>query len=694
MVGLVKQHDSTDCGPACIISIANYYGTNVPIPLVRRYAETNQEGTSIAGLIEAAEILGFEAAGLRCEEAEMDRICLPAIFHINIDKNIHHFVTVCEISQRKVTIMDPAHGRLIVQDRVEFLKTWTGILINVVPSAHYQPLRYRQSKLQDFNRLIRPVINLLSISILAGIIYTGLSFSTAYFLRKILDGVIPSSDLYYLHQTGIVMLSILLIQALMNMMRSWSARHCAKTLDKALIMNYYQRLMKLPQRFFDTMSIGEISSRLNDAVKIRYFLNDFLINLVINVLVITLSLTLMFTIYWKLAAVMLTAVPLNIMVFYFTDKTATVKQRVLASASAKLESHLIESLGGMKSVKALRIESLMTSKMEANLEKLLYSANQSARINQNSINISEIISKLVTLGILWLGTCKVLGAEISQGELLSFFAFTIYFTSPIAALSNFGKVFREAKISADRLFDLQLAYPIEHEELRNIEAEAGDIDFVGVQFRYDLNRPVFKDLNLKIKSGKCTAITGGNGSGKSSLVNLLQDIYQPQKGYVLLNGTALTKVRTASLSKIIGIVPQRIELFEGSLLENISIGYSIPDRNRIEQLCQEVELSTLIEKLPDGLNTYIGPSGTGISGGEKQKIALARALYCNPEILILDEATSAVDSKTLHAICKVIERLKSEQKTILIIAHHDHILSYADEVITLDNGTAKMLMIS
>jgi ATP-binding cassette subfamily B protein len=289
--------------------------------------------------------------------------------------------------------------------------------------------------------------------------------------------------------------------------------------------------------------------------------------------------------------------------------------------------------------------------------------------------------------LLWIGSYYVIDQTISPGELLSFYAIAGYFTAPAANLVGMNKSIQNALIAADRLFEIMdLDQETDENKLEISRERMGDIRFNGINFSYGTRTEVFDHFSFCLEKGKITAVVGESGSGKTTLVALIQKLYPLTGGNITLGGYNLAHVSTESLRRLVAVVPQRLELFTGTILENIAVGEFTPDHLKIMDICQTLGMQALIEKLPEGLNSWIGENGTNLSGGEKQRIAIARALYRDPEILLFDEATSSLDNESEQFVQDTIHSLKQQGKTILIIAHRLSTVVHADHIAVLEKG--------
>ncbi|APY11048.1 peptidase C39 [Seonamhaeicola sp. S2-3] len=683
----IKQHDITDCGAACLASIAAYYNLQIPIARIRQYAGTDKKGTNVLGLLEAAQKLGFEAKGVRGDFESLFKIPKPAIAHIIVKERLHHYVVIYGISKAHITIMDPGTGKLHKKTHEDFKKEWTGVLVLLMPRENFVTGNEKVSIYKRFWFLLKPHKFVLIQALIGAVVYTLLGFSTSIYIQKLTDFVLVGSNTKLLNLLGVIMICLLLLQIIIGVFKDIFLIKTGQQIDARLILGYYKHLLKLPQQFFDTMRVGEIISRINDAVKIRAFINEVSLNLTVNILVLVFSFGLMFFYYWKLALIMLLVIPLYGLIYFITNKLNKKTERTIMERSADLESQLVESLNAVGTIKRFGLESFANIKTEIRFINLLKVGYKSALNSVFSGSSSNFIAQLFTIILLWCGSYYVIEREITAGELMSFYAIIGYFTGPVASLIGSNKQIQNALIAADRLFEIM---DLEREESENkielTNETIGDINFKNVRFRYGTRVEVFKDFNLRIPKGKITAIVGESGSGKSTLMSLLQNIYPIQNGQINIGDLDLKYIDTESLRALVSVVPQKIDLFAGNVIENIAVGDFAPNMERIMRICESIGILEFIETLPNGFATYLGENGASLSGGQKQRIAIARALYKNPEILVLDEATSSLDSKSEDYIQKAINTLRENEKTIIVIAHRLSTVVNADKIVVLGKG--------
>jgi len=683
----VKQRDITDCGAACLASVAAHYNLSLPVARIRQFAGTDKKGTNVLGLVEAAAKMGFLAKGVRGEWDSLFKIPKPAIAHIIVKEVLHHYVVLIKTTDKYIDVMDPADGAFHKIEHEEFKKQWTGVLVLIAPGEKFTVKNEKISTSSRFWSLTKPSRSILLQSLIGALVYSVLGLAISIYVGKLVDNVLPGGNLSLLNLLGAAMVLIIILRLLLSFFQTYFILKTGQKIDATLILGYYQHLLKLPQSFFDNMRTGEIISRIGDAVKIRVFVNDVSINFILNIFILLVSFTLMFTYFWKLALIMLLVVPLYTFIYYISNRLNRKVQRTVMERAADLEAQLVESLNSAGTIKRFGLEDFSNLKTETRFVSLLESIYKSGLNNVFSSSSTSLISQLITILVLWVGAGYAIGSQITPGELLSFYSVVGYFTGPVTSLIGFNRTLQDAKIAADRLFEI---FDLETEgETNKIELKpemVDDIYFENVKFRYGTRVEVFNSLNLTIKKGEITAVVGESGSGKTTLVSLLQNLYSLQSGHIRIGRYDLRHLTNNSLRKIVSVVPQRIDLFSGNVVDNIAVGDFNPDMTRVVEICDRLGMTKFIEHLPNGFNTYLGENGATLSGGQQQRIAIARALYRTPKILILDEATSSLDSIAEICVQDTLRLLQEESITVIVIAHRLSTINLAQRVIMLDKG--------
>jgi ATP-binding cassette, subfamily C, bacteriocin exporter len=389
---------------------------------------------------------------------------------------------------------------------------------------------------------------------------------------------------------------------------------------------------------------------------------------------------------------MLGIIPFYAVTYFIANRFNRKNQRTLMEKSADLEAQLVESLNSVATIKRFGIEEFANLKTENRfvglLRTIFYTGTRGLYIG----NASWLITSIFTIILLWVGSGFVLDNQLTPGELLSFYSLIGYFTGPAAGLIGMNKTLQDALIAADRLFEIM---DLERETTENKvtltvdmlrSTQSNDIRFKEVSFRYGSRVTVFQKLNLLIPIGEITAVVGESGSGKSTLLSLLQNLYPLQEGNIYIGDYDIKYLDNASLRQWVSVVPQQIDLFAGTVIENIAMGEFEPDMKKLVFYCNLLGITDFIEKLPNGFQTMLGERGANLSGGQRQRLAIARALYRQPQILILDEATSALDSISERFVQQTIQLLRQEGITVILIAHRMSTIKNADKIIVLHEG--------
>jgi ATP-binding cassette subfamily B protein len=403
-----------------------------------------------------------------------------------------------------------------------------------------------------------------------------------------------------------------------------------------------------------------------------------------------LSLTAMFIYYWKLALIMVFAIPVYILIYLVSNRVNAKWQRKMMETGAALESQLVESIQGVTTIRRFGSEAWFNLKTENRFIPLMRAVFTSSRYGLQMANATEWVTRLLTISILWTGSYLVIDRILSPGELLSFYTLTAFFTTPVQALIGANRSMQDALIAADRLFEI---IDLETEK-ENREGAAfdlfpeGDLVFENVHFSYGSGNPILNGLELRIQQNQMTAVMGESGCGKSTLLSLIQKLYPPDTGNILIGGTDIQFISTSLLRTRIAAVPQQTDIFEGDFISNIALGDSEPNFERIFDICQRLGLHEFIAKMPARYRSIIREQGINLSGGQKQRLGIARALYRDPAILILDEATSALDQESERKVQETLSWFYEMKKTIIVITHRPATIKNCDSIIYLKQGKA------
>ena len=686
----VKQHDSRDCGAACLASVGRYFGVRIPVARLRQMAGTDQKGTSILGLIQAAGKMGLKAKGIRLSPELLAEIPLPAIVHIIKGSNLNqHYVVLYGIGKKGFKVMDPSTGRSKEWSKEAFFDQWTGVLVIFEKGKDFIPRDDMVSQWRKFLGLIKPHSKNYLKALISALLFTTLGLGIAIYVKYITDIVLVDQNRSLLHHLGFAMLVVLIMQALFGFAKNLFVLKSGQRIDASLVLGYFRHLLKLPQSFFDASQVGELISRINDAIKIRAFINDLVIEVLVNLLIVVMSMGFLLHYSWRLSLLVFMIIPLYGSIYFVVNRRNKKTERKLMENAAELESVLVENISQIKTLKQFGLEDNANGRFTLSFKSFLSHYYRSGLTDIFGRTSALFLSSLFVLLLLWLGTYYVIEGRITHGELFACYALMAYFSGPIMSLISMNKTIQNALIASDRLFEIMdLECEKEINAQKAVITKSGNIEIDKICFGYGSRAEVFQNFSLSISEGEITAIVGASGSGKSTLLYLLQKLYEPRSGRINIGGNDIQSINRRDLLKTLAVVPQQLDLFSGSIADNISMGHSPPDIERIEQLIMKLKLEDMINGLPYGLDTQVGQNGIMLSGGQRQLIAIARALYRCPEILLLDEATSALDARAESIVWSVLKKFKKRGKTIVMISHRLSSIAKADRIIVLDKGNA------
>lgn len=685
----IKQHDTTDCGAACLATISKQYGLKIPVTKIREVAGTDKQGTNALGMIKAAEQLGFNAKGVKGDhEAFFTDFPLPAVAHVIIDGTLLHYVVIHSIKEDEVVIADPAKG-IVKYTPEEFFKLWTGVLIIMTPDTKFEKGDETVGIFKRFFGLLKPQKKLIINIFFASLLYTILGILGAFYFKFLLDDIIP----YSLERTlvvvsiGIVFLTI--FKVLINAFRSHLLIYLSQKIDIPLILGYYNHVLDLPVNFFGTRKVGEIISRFMDASKIREAISGATLTIMIDTLMAIAGGIILYMYNSMLFGIAVVMVVLYaILVFAFNKPIRDINRKQMEENS-QLTSYLVESLNGIETIKAYNSERASKLKTESRFVKLLKTIFKKGMIENLRSSLTVFVGTVGVNVILWVGAYNIIQGKMTVGQLLVFNSLLAYFVDPVKNLINLQPMLQTAIVASDRLGEI-LDLEIEKSELehKKIAPEhlTGDIKIKDLDFRYGTRELVLKDISINVKQGERIALVGESGSGKSTLVKLLMNFYKPDKGEILFDDNNIDDIQLSSLRNRIAYVPQETFLFSGTIQENLEMGNEGVKLEEIIQASKMAKAHDFINELPLRYNTRLEENGSNLSGGQRQRLSLARAIIKKPDILILDEATSSLDSITEKAIERTINEV-SEDITSIIIAHRLSTIMRCDMIYVMDKGS-------
>lgn len=690
----VQQLDEADCGAACISMILSFYKIVKSVTNIREFAGTDIMGTNLLGMIKAFKEFGFKASGLKGErESISSELPVPFIAHIKKEMNgnlFNHYVVIKKINKKFIYIWDPdSNNKKYKINFDDFFKIWTGYVIFVSPDKDISGLKRTNTKLlYKFIPLIKPYKNLLFYACFSSILIVIFGILSTFYTRYIIDEVLFSHAKFTLLTLSLGMIFIVCFKAIVEAIRKIILTHFAYKINLQLVFTYFTHVFRLPLRFFDSRKTGEIISRMQDISKIQQVLSQALISIVMDVALVIVVIPILYVTNNYLFFIILLTVPFSTLCLYFYSKIYKKQYKKMMSSAGDLQSFLVESINGSYTVKAMACENFILKGYEKYQMSMTNSAWKTTHYSVYQELVSELIKQLSSIVIFWVGSYLIIEGKLSVGTLISFTSLSAYFSNPIERLVNSQSTLQEAFVAADRLGEI-LELEIEQKnlkELKKIEGINDKIVFDNVSFRYGTRNYVLNDMSFSIKQGEKIAFVGPSGCGKTTLSKLLLKFYSPVKGKILIDGINLEEIDAEALRTNVGYVPQDISLFSGTISQNISLHFPDATIDEIKEAAELSGASKFIEKLEGAYNCVLGEHGLTLSGGEKQRLALARALLGKPKLIIMDEATSNLDSISEFYIKQTVEKLRTQNVTIIIIAHRLSTIIDCDKIFVIEDG--------
>jgi ATP-binding cassette subfamily B protein len=687
----VKQHDATDCAAACLAMVCLHYKKETTITQLRDLMGTDLKGTNLVGLSKCADTLGFVSQAVRVDrENFLTDFTLPCIANVITKEGLTHFVVVFKKVRHKkvdyVIIGDPAKDLMkITLD--EFYETFTGTLLLLKPDSRFVPGKAEKGKtFSRFLKLLLPHKKLFAYSIVASVILTVLGIVSSLFNKILMDEILPYKLKNPLLLVVIVFAILAVVQTVLGFVRQWMMIYLSQKIDIPLLLGYFEHIYKLPMKFFASRKTGDIITRFSDAFTIKDIFTNIALTLIIDVAMALITGVILFNMNLSLFGIIICLTICSILlVFIFKQPYKKINEEQMQQSSV-LNSQIIEGLRAVETIKGNANEDTELECIEKEYIKSLRIGMKESMLSNVQSSISSLISTAGNLILMYFGIRQVIDGKLSLGSLMAFTTMAGYFMDPVGRLVSLQLQIQEANISMKRLTEI-LDYDTEQSEgeFNELESIDGDIEINNVTFRYGNRKPVLNNISFTIPKGKKVALVGESGSGKSTIAKLLLKYYEPENGEILLDGVDINEYDNESVRRTISYVPQTIELFSKSIYDNIRISKMNSTLEEVKQAAKEADAHEFIKKLPMQYHTYLQEAGNGLSGGEKQRIALARAFLKNSNFYILDESTSNLDFATENIIFDMIYN-KFKKKSMLIIAHRLATIKNCDLILVLDKG--------
>ncbi|GAA0727569.1 peptidase domain-containing ABC transporter [Aquimarina litoralis] len=697
-----KQAESKDCGPTCIKIIAKHYGKVLNTQKLRSLSETTREGSSLLGLSEAVESIGFRSLGVKLSLNQLLEVPLPCIVHWN---KVHYVVVYKVKSTKKngmkIYVSDPAHG-LITYTQEEFIKAWIGnnadqtteegvaLLVEPTPKFYNDNIDEEDEEfgfkfISKYVFKYKKFIFQLILGLTAGSL---LQLITPFLTQSIVDVGIENEDINFVYLVLIAQLSLFIGRTLIDVLRSWILLHLSTRINISLISDFFIKLMNLPISYFDVKMTGDLLQRINDHKRIEQILTMSSLNVLfsmVNLIVFSIVL-----IYYSFSIFSVFAVGSAIyfawiLIFFKKRKKLDYKR---FSQISEEQSKVIELVNGMQEIKLHNAEKRKRWNWEFVQAKLFKISIENLALEQYQSVGSAFINELKNILITVLSAVLVIDGDITLGMMLAITSIVGQLNAPITQLINFLRELQDAQISLERLGEIHNKEDEEKsgdEKIREVPENSG-FEIKKLSFRYvGSDKPVLQNLDLSIPANKITAVVGVSGSGKTTLMKLLLKFYEPDEGQIFIGTHDLNNVSQKAWRDQFGVVMQEGYIFNDTIANNIAVGEDYVDKKKLAHAVDVANIKEFVESLPLSYNTKIGMEGVGLSTGQKQRLFIARAVYKNPKFLFFDEATSALDANNEKVIMEKLDTFFKD-KTVMVIAHRLSTVKNADQIVVLDKG--------
>lgn len=691
-----RQFDQMDCGPSCIRMVASAYGKDYPLSYLRSLSHLTREGVSIAGIRDALQQIGLRSATFEMTFEQLREHCpLPAILHW--EQN--HFVVLYDVRRSRVTgkwkyyVANPAYGKHTFDEEGMahyWLNDTKGVVIAIEPTEQFDKIpevKQKHSLLRFARKYVWPFKLEMSQSAVGMLLGILLSLVTPFLTQTMVDDGIGLRNMSVILSIMVAQMFIFLGSFSMNLISSWVSLYMSTRINIHILSDYLTKLLRLPMTFFETKSVGDYQQRLGDHARLQGFVTYGTLQTFFSIVSVPFYLVI---IGWYSpvilgAYLLLTALSTMWMAYFFRRRKALDYEQF--KVSSENQNKQFELLQGITDIKLNAYETYKLNEWRELQERQYRMSQKVLRLGQVQETGFALIGQLRNIFITCWIAVEVVNGNLTLGMMMSISAIIGQVNGPLSQLIGFLQQLQDARISLERSEEVHLCHDEDNEAQQQVPADHPlDIEVCDLSFSYtgSVGNPALSHISLKIPAGSMTAIVGESGSGKTTLMKLLLKFYQPTSGHILLGECDLQQYAAHSVRHASGIVMQDNFLFSDTVLRNICLG----EAENAEKLAEATHVACLddyLSRQPLGSRTKVGSEGMGVSGGEKQRIMIARAVYKNPQYLMLDEATSSLDAENERRITEAIDgRFKG--RTRIVIAHRLSTVKNADQIVVLRHG--------
>ena len=668
-------------GLAALVMLLRFQGLSVDPGQIRHQLGTDAIG--VPEMLRCANQLGLKARESQTRWDRLPRTPLPGIAVLRDGG----FLLLGRASEDKILVQVPDQPRPQLMTRAELEAVWDGRLV----------LMTRRAKLTDLSRrfdvtwflgAVHKYRGLLSEVLLASFFIQLFALISPLFFQVVIDKVLVHRSMGTLDVLVVGLVAIALFETMLGILRTYLFSHTTNRIDVELGARLFRHLLALPIAYFQARRVGDSVARVRELENIRNFLTSSALTLVIDLFFTVVFVAVMFLYSPLLTWIVLGSLPLYIAISAASTPLFRRRLDEKFRRGAENQAFLVECVAGAETLKAMAVEPQMQRRWEEQLAGYVASSFRVLALGNVASQTVQFVNKIAMAGILYFGAKLVIEGELTVGELVAFNLLAGRVSQPVLRLAQIWQDFHQARLSVERLGDIlnTPAEPVYSPGRTALPAIKGDVAFEHVTFRYRIDGPeVLSDVNLKVPAGQVIGIVGPSGSGKSTLSKLVQRLYVPESGRVLVDGVDLAQIDPSWLRRQIGVVLQENVLFNHSIRDNIALVDPAAPIERVVAAARMAGAHDFILELPEGYDTIVGERGSSLSGGQRQRIAIARALITDPRILIFDEATSALDYESERVVHQNMAQI-ARGRTVFVVAHRLSALRLADRILTIERG--------
>lgn len=668
----------------CVVIVAKALRVEINEAGVRQIYHAVKQPDEIGTLLSVMKKMKWQAKRVQAGPEDLTRISQPVVALMKDGS----YTVILHYSAPRIIVVDPVSDKPAAVTMEDFVDRWGGELLVFRQMFSFKELG-KKFNLGWFVPVILKYKLYFGEIVVMSCCVQLFGLITPLFTQVIIDKVIPHNGEATLNTLALILFVLAVFQMAMGILRTYVSNHTTNKIDVILASRMFRQIVKLPLRYFETRRVGDILTRISGLNSIRDFFTGSSISVLLDTVFSILFIAVMMHYNWALTVLALLAMPLYLGQNVLSTPVYRKRLETVWTAGANSNALLVESVTGMQTIKALALEPQFNHRWEKVISRYVATNFDTGVFNLALTNSSQLIQKLSALSILWFGGRLVMDGAMTIGQLVAFQMLSNQVNAPMLRLVGMWQTFQRTALAVDRLDDI-INQPPEPganvEPPRNATALEGEIVFDQVNFRYFLDTGrVLQDLNLKIPAGSRVGIVGPSGSGKSTLTKLIQRLYMPESGRVVIDGIDLAQASPGWIRRQIGIVLQDSYLFSGSVRDNIAAAWPAAPMAEVIKAARAAAAHEFILELPDGYDTDVGERGSFLSGGQRQRVAIARTLLMNPRMILLDEATSALDYDSERIFLGHLDRM-FEGRTVVMIAHRLSTVQHCDFIVVLEHG--------